>query len=574
MAFHVLALVATLSDPSRSLRSTSHAVLCALLVSACSGSEAGGKSGSGGSPTTVPIAGSSSAWATGGATASGSGGQVTSSGGVPSGGVPSGGVPSGGGVPSSTLGGGGQSAAGGFLSGGTGPSSPSSGGVAALGGAVGGGGGTAASAMKDHCKYGYDPLPSDDTMKFGPSLYYPAGKEGDMTVVDTSLQPEVMQWMTDNRWQGAHVEWHAIRGCKSGVGASASHVNICQFTDMIPADQNCQTAGDGYQFLLFHRHMLQALKQLWPKHAADFDGFPTFPQTAEEVPEAWRPTWKGWANDTNGQQILAAAKLGDEIASADNLKKFNSEGEVGYWLQCNVGARGLTTTMPWVGLHFVLHDKWSRTQNRAHGLNNTEVNVENYMFWKLHGWIDNVWEKYRVATGITADPAKMDKYKADLSAQCDEMDKEIRIIKDNLKPGDSVDPDPVPTNETGFFHEQVRPIFENDTNRCVGCHAETGGQLGVPMILGGKISSKKIVEGLLKDSAHAPGFKLVVPGQPEKSWLYLKVSGGAATAGCVVKNPQNMDECNSATMPPTGKVSAADLEIIRKWIADGAAPPP
>ena len=93
-------------------------------------------------------------------------------------------------------------------------------------------------------------------------------------------------------------------------------------------------------------------------------------------------------------------------------------------------------------------------------------------------------------------------------------------------------------------------------------------------MLGGNVSSKQIVEGLLKDAAHAPGFKLVVPGQPEKSWLYRKIANTASTAGCVIANPQNMDECNTAKMPPTGSLTPAELETVRKWIADGAQPPP
>jgi hypothetical protein len=547
------------------------AVTGALVAAACSESDNGGttQSGTGGGTTIAGTGGSG-----GGAAPAAQGGKTAASGGSTSMGAATstGGTPPAGGqagVPGGTSATGGTVSAGGASTGG---STPVAGGPAAGAPSAGAGGGGTPPVM-DHCKYGYDPHPTDETMKAGPALFFPPGKEGDMSIVDTTLQPEVLAWMKENVWPGAHVEWHAIRGCKGGFGDAASHVNICSFTELIPANQTCQNAGDGYEFLLFHRHMIQALKQLWPKHAADFDGFPTFPQTAEELPEPWRASWKNWAEDANGQQILAAAKIGDEIDKPENLAKFASEGEVGYWLQCNVGARALTNTMPWVGLHFVLHDKWTRAGNRTHGLNNTEVNVENYMFWKLHGWIDNVWEKYRVAKGITSDPAQMEKYRADLYAQCDEMDKEIRIIKENLKPGDDLDPDPLPT-ETGYFHEKVRPLLESEANRCVSCHADVGGQLGVPMVLGGNISSKKIVEGLMKDAAHAPGFKLVVPGNPEKSWLYLKIADTAKDAGCVITDPQNMDQCNTARMPPTGMVSAADLEVIRKWIADGAPPPP
>jgi hypothetical protein len=62
---------------------------------------------------------------------------------------------------------------------------------------------------------------------------------------------------------------------------------------------------------------------------------------------------------------------------------------------------------------------------------------------------------------------------------------------------------------------------------------------------------------------------VVEPGQPEKSWLYLKAAGMAASAGCVPKDATS--SCNTAEMPPTGKTMTAEqLEILRQWIADGA----
>jgi len=45
------------------------------------------------------------------------------------------------------------------------------------------------------------------------------------------------------------------------------------------------------------------------------------------------------------------------------------------------------------------------------------------MFWKLHGWIDNVWEKYRRAKSMSSTDPKLTE---DLVAQCREMDTEIQ----------------------------------------------------------------------------------------------------------------------------------------------------
>ncbi|WP_437720812.1 hypothetical protein [Sorangium sp. So ce861] len=433
-----------------------------------------------------------------------------------------------------------------------------------------GSGGTGAGGTDDHpydhCVNGYMPDPSDSspTMKDGPADFFPPGNN-DPEIVDTTVQPEVLKWMYDHSWQAAHVEWHAIRACNLPGGGGLSKVNICSFTNLVPKDQNCQTAGDGYQFLVFHRHMIQALKQLWPNHSEQFEGFTKFPTKAEDVPPQWRNQWRDWDS-----AALEAGRIGDEIDKPENLARFPDEGTLGFWLQCNVGQRlAGATNMPWVGLHFVLHAKWARPGNTTHGVNNTNANIDNYMFWKLHGWIDNVWEKYRRAKGLTPDDPKL---KADLVAQCREMDTEIKIIQQNLDPEDVVNPnEPLPV-ESGFFHEKVRPIFESRTNLCSGCHAETGPN--AKLTLGGHISSKKIVDGLVNQPSIGGGqYRLVVPGDPDRSWLYLKAAGKAEDAGCV---QTDMAQCITGVMPPstTGPtVSPQQLEILRQWILDGAQGP-
>ena len=406
----------------------------------------------------------------------------------------------------------------------------------------------------DHCADGYLPEPSDETMMDGPAEFYPPGNM-DPNIVDTTVQPEVLKWMQDNLWEAAHVEWHAIRGCNVPGGRGLSKVNICNYTQLIPKDQNCQTAGDGYQFLVFHRHMIQALKQLWPKHTEQFTGFAKFPTSAADVPPQWRSAWKDW-----DPQILEAGKIGDEIDKPENMARFSDEGVLGFWLQCNVGQKLASppSDMPFVGLHFVLHAKWARPGNTQHGVNNTSANVDNYMFWKLHGWIDSIWERYRVAKGLAPDEPKL---RVALAQQCHEMHALGQVI-DPTPPADDEEPLPV---ERGLFHETVRPIFEQ---YCSACHSESSPQAG--MSLGGHISSADVVANLVNRPTMDGGqFLRIVPGSPEQSWLYLKVSGMAADAGCMGA------ACNPQTMPPTGQVtlSAEQLAAIRNWIEQGAPVP-
>jgi hypothetical protein len=58
-------------------------------------------------------------------------------------------------------------------------------------------------------------------------------------------------------------------------------------------------------------------------------------------------------------------------------------------------------------------------------------------------------------------------------------------------------------------------------------------------------------------SAAAPGEVLVVPGDPDGSYLVKKLEGAPGIAGL--------------RMPQGGQLDDADLELIREWIARGAA---
>ncbi len=153
-------------------------------------------------------------------------------------------------------------------------------------------------------------------------------------------------------------------------------------------------------------------------------------------------------------------------------------------------------------------------------------------------------------------------------AQCREMDIEQEICRTGSKPVDESTPLPV---ESGFFHEKVRPIFENPANKCSGCHSASGPEAA--MSLGGHISSRDIVANLVNKQAVDGGqYKRIVPGQPDQSWLYLKITG--ATSSCT---PSSTGLCVTGVMPPasdgTLTVSAEDAAIVRQWIMDGAQGP-
>lgn len=430
---------------------------------------------------------------------------------------------------------------------------PGSGGFGAS--TSGGGGGGSAAHLYDHCKFGYDPEPSDATMAQGPDVQ--------SDPLDTWVQPEVIAWMEAHEWQAAHFAWHRVRRCPGAGGA------IC--TDgpskgvVIPVNQECASDRDGLEFLAMHRHMIRSLKQLWPTHTEMFEGMDKFPQQASDVPEAWRAVWSSFP-----EADLANAKIADEIDKPENYSRFADEGQFGRWLQCGTPAGQFNLSGS--GLHGSLHFKWTPGDLAAgfpeHSLGNQETNIDSYMFWKIHGWIDKVWEKYRIATGKPADDPELE---AMVEAQCREMDSLASYVNPDAPTEQGPDLEPDPGDETGFFDEKVRPIFESPTYKCANCH--TGGlSASAALTLGGAYSSKSIVAGLVDTPSNDGGqFKLVVPGNAAQSWLYLKMQKTAeaqATRDTCV--PTATATCTTGSMPPTLEVSVspADLEIVRQWIEE------
>ena len=110
------------------------------------------------------------------------------------------------------------------------------------------------------------------------------------------------------------------------------------------------------------------------------------------------------------------------------------------------------------------------------------MNLANFMFCKLHGWVDDIWERYRVAKGFTADEPRL---KAALAQQCHEMHALAAALEETPEPPPTTEP--LPT-ENGLFVETIRPIFDEI---CSSCHSETSPEAG--MSLGGQIRTWSIV---------------------------------------------------------------------------------
>ena len=524
--------------------------LLALAMVACSGADSddGSGLGAGAGPGGAGTFPSATAGATGaplGSAGSAGSAPFTTAGAGGSGGVFSGTAGAAGVV--NGVGGGGSAGVG------TPPGgAPSFGGSSSTGGGSvvpsAGAAGSPIITARDHCVDGYAPDPTDETISDGPVNFVRNGQ------TDTTVQPAVIEWFTKNVWQEAHFQWHNIRRCRGGmvIRNRAGGLDPCTHTDLVPANQENQGPGDGLEFLAMHRHMIQSLKQLWPKHKEQFEGWDHYPTKAEDVPEAWRADWRNWDQATSSKMAMA-----DDPAK--NINMWATEGDFGQWIQSTSG------------IHGALHFKWVRPQNSEHGLGNQFTNIDNYLFWKMHGWIDKVWDRYREAKGKK--PTDPDIIEA-VRHQCYHMDDLAVLIKPDLNPNPGAactTPAPI---QTGVFVEKIRPIFESTTAKCTGCHGPAGGEAGLS--LGGSecIKSSDVVAAIVnKPSKNGGQFKLIEPGDPDKSWLYLKVTGKTATAACTRTNGV---DCNNQLMPPgqTAPIlTQAEQDALRDWILAGAPAP-
>lgn len=400
---------------------------------------------------------------------------------------------------------------------------------------------THAHASGDHCLDGEAVDARDKLLTGKPDQWKGSG-------IDLVLPAKVLEWMKERVWDESHDAWHNVRRCKTGGAFAGGKSPLCNKPELVAANGECSNAEDGYQFLVMHRHMMIALRQAFPTYPDLFQGFPKFPFNASDVPVEWQGRWgTGWS-----PAVIDTAQQLEDIEN--KLQQFPSEGDLGKFIQCGAMSSGASS------IHGALHFKWV-VNDSPHSLGKQTVNVNNYMFWKLHGWIDQIWERYRKAKGLAADEPKL---KQALLDQCHEMTRLGQEFGSVAGAGGRDGGVPLPV-EHGFFHEQVRPIFERV---CSGCHSEASPEANLS--LGGQISSADVVKGLVSgQSAHGGQFLRVVPGNPAKSWLYLKVSGMAAAAGCTGAM------CMTGVMPPAGMVTLSQTELgaIRQWIMDGAPAP-
>lgn len=230
-------------------------------------------------------------------------------------------------------------------------------------------------------------------------------------VGDVTVPAEVRSYMKRRAWDYAHDRWHKERLWDMQSDALRS---IYLADGFKPFDKKQQGApGSGVEFLAMHRHMFQELRSRFPRYAELWEPWERIPRERSSplVPVDAR-------TDLQPHAIEALDRLEDE----EKLVQFSSEDELGLyiWTTRIISPEGTLSTNPdpSAGIHdTTLHQRWANARSDVN-LSEFSVTHENYIFWKMHGWIDLRWTLWRRLKGLPDTDPEMD---AIISAQGREM---------------------------------------------------------------------------------------------------------------------------------------------------------
>jgi hypothetical protein len=214
-------------------------------------------------------------------------------------------------------------------------------------------------------------------------------------MVEPRMPGDVVAWMDVSNWGSHHLEWHTVRQwdlLDASEQAWATSQGWARFA------RQEGTVGNGFDFLLMHRAMIQLLRETFPAYTALFAGWsspPTDPSSVRDpMPFNSRP--RTFSSDMR----TAVSKL----HSPTDLAAFPNDDALGLFIETTLrptsGDPGARSPDPIVGIHNYLHGRFSDSTSDIN-MGSPEVNLANERFWRLHGWIDARWSAFRSAKGLS-----------------------------------------------------------------------------------------------------------------------------------------------------------------------------
>lgn len=218
-------------------------------------------------------------------------------------------------------------------------------------------------------------------------------------MADPRMPQEMITWMQGAEWGGHHDQWHFERRwdfwtALANRGNDEVNEMLAYAKQMGWSRAKLQEGepGSGEDFLMMHRAMIIILSQIFPQHTHFLRGWVTPPRDPSDTED---PVPGGDPFDPS--QSAAADRIERSATS------FTGDDDYGLFIETKLrplsGEPLRRSSDPQAGIHNYLHNRWTdRTSDINIG--DPKVNLFNHRFWKLHGWIDHQWWRFRHAHGF------------------------------------------------------------------------------------------------------------------------------------------------------------------------------
>lgn len=319
--------------------------------------------------------------------------------------------------------------------------------------------GSALSLTPGHaCMTGFRPHASNGQLPDQPSEAVINGRP------TATVRPEIIDWMRANGWQAGYARWQAVRRCQRGFELFAQHPSCVIDQPVKPAEGQCQGPRDGYEFLAMHRHLLHTLRSLWPDLKDLFAAWPRLPD-ADQYPPLAQAQAHPWP-DAVRRAADAVTAIG-RMSREEVLARWADEGAFGQWLQCGSTDGGLHPES--------LYGALITTAIPISQYGSTGEQLDLYLYWKAHAWIDRAWDRYRKALGKMPHEPQL---QAALIRQCQLLSYWSQWPAAPSAAGSA-------TDQPLFAHGQLNPAYGATTARIMGeveaIEQVAGGQLFVKL---------------------------------------------------------------------------------------------
>lgn len=234
------------------------------------------------------------------------------------------------------------------------------------------------SQFDSYCYTGFTPHPANKVYRGEVSF--------NQTPDDTeysSLDPQVTQWIRDQGWSHGYELWLNSLECQAPIHY-APHGPLCNLSPPREAQNaQCGNKQDSFDFLVMHRHLLQAMRSVWPDYRTQFSSWQNFPTSLDDYPEPLQNQFSPWP-DT----VVYNAKLLDRIPMLSHqelLSRWPTEADLAHWILCGTTEANMQ-----------IDSLYGAMMSQVYA---STPKLESFLFWQFHSWINRVWDKYRMRIG-------------------------------------------------------------------------------------------------------------------------------------------------------------------------------